>query len=469
MSLTPVRLDSAELEKKLAELIDKHHVPGAQLAVLDGDTITEVAAGVLSIRTGTPVSADALFLPGSIGKLYTATLVLMLADEGRLDLDQPVRTYLPDFEVRDAHARDTVTVRDLLRHTSGFDGDVFIDTGRGDDALPRYLQEIRDLPQIAEPGTIWSYSNSSYSILGRLVEVVGGTVFETALRDRLLAPLGLQHSVVFPEDAIPHPLAVGHEPDPEHPGSHVVSDPWGLFRSCGPMGASLVASAGDVLRFALLHLDGGVAADGTRLLSADLVAAAQEPQIALVDDTVLGEAWGLGWILDHFGDVAVIGHDGNSLGQNAFMRVAPEQRFGFCLQTNVESALSMYRELAAWLFEERLGVTPRQDPAPLASRAVAEASRYVGTYQREGMAFEIAEAEDGSLVASLNATHAAAEMQSLPPMDDLPLVPVERADSFLLKLPIADSELLAVFFDPADSSAAPTYLHFGGRAHRRVS
>ena len=72
---------------------------------------------------------------------------------------------------------------------------------------------------------------------------------------------------------------------------------------------------------------------------------------------------GPGWILDHFGDVAVIGHDGNSLGQNAFMRVAPDQRFGFCLQTNVESALSMYRELAAWLFGQQLGVAPRRDPA----------------------------------------------------------------------------------------------------------
>ena len=459
----------AELEKKLAELIDRHQVPGAQLAVLDGDTITEVAAGVLSIRTGSPVTTDALFLPGSIGKLYTATLVLMLADEGLIDLDLPVRTYLPDFEVRDAHARDTVTVRDLLRHSSGFDGDVFIDTGRGDDALPRYMDEIRDLPQIAAPGSIWSYSNSGFSILGRLVEVVGDTVFETAVRDRLLAPLGLQHSVVFPEDAIPHPLSVGHEPDPENPGSLMVSNPWGLYRSCGPMGASLVASAGDVVRFALLHLDGGVAADGTRLLSADLVAAAQEPQISLVDDTVLGEAWGLGWILDHFGEVAVIGHDGNSLGQNAFMRLAPDERFGFCLQTNVESALGMYRELAAWLFEDRLGVTLRQDPSPLPSRVVADAGRYVGTYQREGVTFEISEAGDGSLVASLQVTHAAAEMQGIPPMDDLPLVPVERDDSFLLKVPIADSDLLAVFFNPDNEGGAPSYLHFGGRAHRRVA
>ena len=301
------------------------------------------------------------------------------------------------------------------------------------------------------------------------MEVVADTVFETALRERLLEPLGLEHSVVFAEDVIGHPHAMGHVPNPEDPESLIVSPQWGLYRSCGPMGASLVASAGDVIRFALLHLDGGVAADGTRLLSAEIVAAAQQPQIDLVDDTVLGESWGLGWILDHFDDVAVIGHDGNSLGQNAFMRVAPEQRFGFCLQTNVESALAMYRELADWLFEQRLGVTTRQDPAALGSPVVADPSRYVGTYQREGLVFEIAEAEGGSLVASVKVSHAAAEMQNLPPMDDLPLVPVVRDDSFLLELPIADSALLAVFFNPEDASAAPSYLHFGGRAHRRVS
>lgn len=459
-------LTQSDLEKKLTELIDQHRVPGAQLAVLDGDTITEVAAGVLSIRTECPVSTDALFLPGSIGKLYTATLVLMLADEGKIDLDQPVKSYLTGFEVRDTHARDTVTVRDLLRHTSGFDGDVFIDTGRGDDALPRYMDEIRDLPQIAEPGRIWSYSNSGYSILGRLVEVVGGAVFETALRERLFEPLGLESTVAFAEEVIGHPNSVGHVPNPENPESLMVSPQWGLYRSCGPMGASVVASAGDVLRFVKLHLDGGLAADGTRLLSAAIVEAAQQPQIDLVDDTVLGESWGLGWIVDHFGDVKVIGHDGNSLGQNAFMRVAPEHGFGFCLQTNVESAMLMYRELADWLFEQRLGVTLRQDPAALESQVVADPSRYVGTYSREGVALEVAEAEDGSLVASFMITRA--ELGDMPPMNDLPLVAVERDDSFLLELPIADAALLAVFFNPVDESAAPTYLHFGGRAHKRV-
>ena len=456
------------LQERLAELIEKHDVPGAQLAVLDGDEIVEAAAGVLSRRTGWAATPDALFLPGSIGKLYTATLILMLVAEGKLDLDVPIRTYLPDFEVRDAHASDVVTCRNLLSHTSGFDGDHFTDTGRGEDALVRYVAGCADLPQIAEPGEIWSYSNSGFSILGRIVEVLMGMPFEQALRERIFDPFGLTGTVSFAEEAIVHPTAVGHVPDPEDPSTLVISPTWGLWRAFGPMGSAVVCTAGDVLRFARFHLDGGVAADGTRLLPAELVTAMREPQVELVDDTVLGQAWGLGWILDRWGEVAVIGHDGNSIGQNAFMRVAPGEKFGFCLQTNTESALNLYRELAGWLFGERLGVGPRPDPERLADPAVADPDRYTGTYQREGLTFEVTADRSGRLLATVTPTHAVAESQGWPPMVDLPLDPVARDDSFLLKLPIADADLLAVFFAPRAEGGRPTHLHYGGRAHRRL-
>ena len=98
--MTAVRTHE-ELGAKLSDLIRTHEVPGAQLAVLDGDEIVEAAAGVLSLRTGCPVTADALFLPGSIGKLYTATLIMQLVDAGRIELDSPVRAYLREFRVED--------------------------------------------------------------------------------------------------------------------------------------------------------------------------------------------------------------------------------------------------------------------------------------------------------------------------------------------------------------------------------
>jgi CubicO group peptidase (beta-lactamase class C family) len=429
-------------------------VPGAQLAVLDGGNITEAAAGVLSLRTGWKTTTDALFLPGSIGKLYTATLIMSLVEEGKVDLDAPVHTYLPGFTVLDRHARDVVTVRNLLTHTSGFDGDFFADTGRGEDALAKYVAGCADLPQIAPPGQIWSYSNSGYAILGRIVEVLFEQSFEDALRERIFTPLELQHTVSFADEAIVHPTAVGHVPDPD--GHLVVSPTWGLYRCFGPMGSALVASAGDVLRFVDAQLD------------APWAKTMQEEQVRLVDDSLLGGGWGLGWNLDAWGDVTVIGHDGNSIGQNAFMRVAPDHRFGFCLQTNTGSALSLYREVAEWLFGERLGVGPRPDLPERASPSVTDPRRYTGRYERVGLEIEVTVDGDNQLAATVTPNHAVAQREGWPSMDHLPLRPVARDDAFILRLPIADADLLAVFFNPTDDGGRPTYVHYGGRAAKRV-
>jgi CubicO group peptidase (beta-lactamase class C family) len=458
---------ASELEWRLGELIESHGIPGAQLAVIDDGEIVEAAAGVLSLRTQSPSRPDALFLPGSIGKLYTATLVMMLVGEGKIDLDTSIRTYLPDFQVKDPSAPDRVTVRNLLTHTSGFDGDHFADTGRGDDALARYIVGCRDLPQIAEPGKIWSYSNSSYAILGRIVEVVTGGVFEDVLRDRIFVPLALQSTVSFADQAMPHPVAVGHVPNPENPQELIVSPTWGLYRAFAPMGTAVIASAGDVLRFADLHLRGGTGPGGETLLDAGLVEAMQQEEARLVDDSLLGGAWGLGWNLDEWDGTKLIGHDGNSIGQNAFMRLAPGERFGFCLQTNVESAISLFREVGDWIFGERLDIRPKPDPAVREDSGVADVDRYAGVYEREGLRVEVT-GKDGRLVAAVAPTHAVAEELGWPEMVDLPLVPVERDDSFFLKVPIADAELLAVFFNPDEPGGRPTYMHYGARAARRL-
>jgi hypothetical protein len=189
--------------------------------------------------------------------------------------------------------------------------------------------------------------------------------------------------------------------------------------------------------------------------------------VRLVDDTFIGDAWGLGWLCDRWDGVEVIGHDGNSLGQNAFMRMAPEARFGFCLQTNTESALELYRDVAGWLFGDRLGVGPRPEPSVLPRGEVQDPGRYVGTYRREGLTIEVTAGSGGRLSGTFVPDHAVAEDQGWPPMVDIPFEPVDREDSFMVKLPIADSGLLAVFFDLDQAGGRPSYVHFGGRAARR--
>src|SRR5213078_3078408 len=115
--------------------------------VLQDGKITQAAAGVINLDTGVEATTDTLFQIGSISKVWTTTVIMQLADEGKLDLDAPVQTYLPGFKVADPEVSAAVTLRHLLTHTSGIDGDHFEDFGRGDDCLERYVDACATLGQ----------------------------------------------------------------------------------------------------------------------------------------------------------------------------------------------------------------------------------------------------------------------------------------------------------------------------------
>src|SRR5690606_4399813 len=159
--------------------------------------------------------SDSVFQLGSVTKTFTATLLLMLADEGLLDLDAPLVSVLPELTWGDADAREIVTARHLLTHTSGIDGDHFLDLGRGEDVLERYVGTCGDLAQVVAPGAAWSYCNTGFAIAGRLVERLTGQTYDDALADRLLRPLGMTRSCTLPEEALRHRAAFGHVPGPD--------------------------------------------------------------------------------------------------------------------------------------------------------------------------------------------------------------------------------------------------------------
>jgi CubicO group peptidase (beta-lactamase class C family) len=202
--------DQQHWQERLAALAEKHDVVGATFAVAQGEESLTAATGVLNIRTKAPATPDSVFQIGSISKVFTATLVMQLVDEGLVELDAPVVTYLPDFRVRDEKVSRTVTVRHLLTHTSGIDGDLFLDTGRGDDAVEKYVAAMADLGQNQPIGATMSYCNSGYTVLGRLVEVLRNATWDAVLHERLLAPLGLVSAGTLPEEALLYGAATGH-------------------------------------------------------------------------------------------------------------------------------------------------------------------------------------------------------------------------------------------------------------------
>jgi CubicO group peptidase (beta-lactamase class C family) len=394
---TAERDESGHWAQRLGELAEAGRVPGATLGIWAGGRETLAACGVLSMTTQVPVTTDAVFQIGSITKLWTATMIMQLAEEGRLSLDTTVAQVLPGARITTADVGAQITIGHLLTHTSGIDGDLFTDTGRGDDCLERYVATLAEASQVFAPGQAYSYSNSGFVLLGRIIEVLDGRSWDVSLRERLIGSLGLSQTVTLPEEAILHRAAVGHRGPPAEDQPVSV---WGLPRSIGPAGL-ITASAADVLAFARMHLAGGTAADGTRVLGAGSVAAMQEQRVTVPGDFGRGGALGVTWRLFQCGDREVIGHDGGTVGQLAYLRVDPQAQVAACLLTNSSRADGVYLKLFSEIFGEYAGVTMPSNPGPAAlpdgtRTGAAELGRHAGRYERTSRRFEVS-VRDGQL------------------------------------------------------------------------
>ena len=464
-SPTQARVDSSTLDAsswhdRLVESMAHHRVPGATLGILSDGTITSTGAGVLGKATGVDVTPDSLFQLGSITKVWTATLVLQLVDEGLLDLDAPVVEVLPGFAVADPEVSASVTVRHLLTHTSGIDGDVFTDTGRGDDCIERYVAGMAKFAQNHPLGATWSYCNAGYVLAGRIVEHLRGGTWDAAVKEQLARPLGLSRTVTLPEEALLHRTAVGHVGEPDQ--DPVPATTWVFARSMGPAGL-ITASVEDVLAFARMHLSGGVAAGSSRVLSAGSTEAMAAKHAELPERHTLGDSWGLGWIRFDWDGERLLGHDGNTIGQSAFVRLLPSHGLAVGLLTNGGNTRDLFQELYRDIFREAAGV---EMPAPLeppASRPNVDPARYVGRYVRSGMTTEVLIGDVGLM---LRATTTGPLAEVIPePVHEFPLVAVEP-DLFVLRPPGAATWTPVTFYALEDGSR---YVHYGARANPLVA
>ncbi|MEV4893177.1 serine hydrolase domain-containing protein [Nonomuraea sp. NPDC055795] len=190
--------DLTHLQSLLDSEATSLHVPGAAVGVLFDGAEHVLTTGVTSVDAPAPVTADTLFQIGSTTKTVTATVIMHLIEEGRLDLDGRVRKYLPEFRLADESAAREVTIRHLLTHTGGFLGDIDDGESWGDDALAEAIKVYERLPQLFAPGTLASYSNAGFRLLGRVIEVVCGEPYESVVERVVLQPLGMRDSFFFP-------------------------------------------------------------------------------------------------------------------------------------------------------------------------------------------------------------------------------------------------------------------------------
>ncbi|MQA32609.1 serine hydrolase domain-containing protein [Modestobacter roseus] len=446
----------AWIRDRLPALLAEHDVPAAGVAVLADGEVVDAAAGLLSTATGVEATPDSLFQIGSITKVWTATLVMQLVDDGRVALADPVSRHLPDFALADEHAARTLTVEQLLSHTAGFEGDVFTDTGRGDDALARYVAGLGDLAQLFPPGDQFSYNNAGYCVLGRLVEVLRGKPFDECLAEHLFTPLGLTHAAASPYEAIVHRVAVGHvRPEPDAP--EVPAPVWALARSNAPAGSTLAMRPRDLIAFARMHLEAGKAADGATVLDAGTVAAMQEPRVRLPDIRVMGDAWGLGWELFDGLGTPVVGHDGNTIGQASFLRVLPERGIAVVLLTNGGNPYGLYRDVVGHVLRELADVQLHPLPVPPEHPEPVDAMRYAGTYSSRVADLVVSQDDDGRVWLEMRPKGDALELGEQPERSELvafapdTLIPVQAQSG--LHVPFA--------FLGDDGAGHAAFLHIG--------
>lgn len=350
------------------------NVPGIVAGIFHGDKLDITAAGFANLATGIPMTVDTISQVGSISKVYTATLAMMLVEDGLLDLDTPVVERVPDLPLADLTARNGVTLRHLLSHTAGCEGDRFIDYGRGDDALARAVAEFGSLRQWTAPGDLWSYCNAGYYLASRVIEVAAGQPFETVFRERLVEPLGFDTTFFFAEDVITWPHAVGHYLKRREDGP-VVAHGYSFPRHVNGTGG-VVTSVRELLGFARLHLGQGELA-GMRLLPADAALAMREPI------TEAGDAYrhyGLGWCVHEYPEFRTLSHGGATRGFRANLTVIPDREFAIAILANGEAGSRAIQEIEAWALGHAFDFAR---PQALRVKQPAKALKAVaGTYRR---------------------------------------------------------------------------------------
>ncbi|WP_246268028.1 serine hydrolase [Nonomuraea typhae] len=431
--------------QRLAELIAEYDVPGAGLAYLHNGQVHEFAAGVLHRGTGVEATTDSLFQIGSVTKVWTATQLMQLAERGLLTLDTPVIELLPEFKVADAEVTKTVTVRHLLSHTSGIDGDLFLDTGRGDDCVEKYVAACADLAQNHPLGVTQSYCNSGFIVAGRIVERLTGKIWDAALREQIVEPLGLTHTVTLPEDALRFRAAMGHV------DGGAPAPVWGLMRSCGPAGL-ITARPADVVAFGRAHLEGGLLENPQVMW---------EPQVAVPNPYTLGTHWGVGWILDEWSGQKIVSHGGNTIGQHAMLWLVPGTGTVVCVTANGGHSGAFTHAVATELFAELDGLEVPARLGPPEQPVEADLTRYAGVYERAGARMTIS-LRDGRLILRMESLGALAELDQ---PADIPLVAVDDV-TFVGRRDGDPDWLSLVFYELEDGSL---YVHAGARATPKVS
>ncbi|MGA5040995.1 serine hydrolase domain-containing protein [Streptomyces capoamus] len=375
-----------ELSAFVAATAQDQGVPGVAVGILADGRESRITHGVTSTEHPLPVDGRTLFHLASVSKTFTATALMRLAAQGRVDLAAPVRRYVPALRLADEEATARITVLQLLNHTAGLDWNL-VDADEGDGSLEAFVAGLGRLPLVAPPGARASYSQAGYNLLGRVIENVTGLPFEKAVAELLLDPLGLHNTVFDLDDVVVRRFAVGHNPAAD--GTLAPARPWKSWRAGtrgNNPGGGVVSSVSDLLRWARFQLG-----DGEGLLPAGTLDRMRQPTVELRGST-LGDAFGICWFVRDVGGVRTVGHGGSGNGQFAELLLVPEHDFAVVSLANAGPGGYLFNQaVLKRALELYLGVTEREPE--LLPHDEERAREAAGRYEIDAMNLDIVATE----------------------------------------------------------------------------
>lgn len=455
-------IDLISLRAHVSELLAEYGVPSAAIGVLHDGQITDLAVGVADVTTGQPAATDTIYQCGSMTKTWTALAFMQLVDEGKVDLDAPVRTYLPGFRVADPDITARVTPRHLLYHTSGIEEN-FGDPGQDDDVYERMVENIADAPQVQPLGYTHGYSAAlGYAILARIMEVIDAKRWDDIMKDRLFDPLDLASTSSWRTQVDRDRAATGHLIRSLDEGPIVTPVDY-LPRCFGP-GGNVNSTVREVLTMAQVFLDGGKAPNGTHVVSAASIREMMQSRVPVPDPYMFGPQWALGLIVCDWRGETAYASDGSTIGQNARLRILPDSNIAIAMLTNGGPRERFYKKVFNEILTDLDAATIPDLPSPDPTLAL-DLSRYEGVFGRPGTRYDVA-AEGGKLHLTLHLDPMQAHFLGKPDRIRYELLPVSETH-FLMPSddPLEDTQTVAIYdFDNGHAQ----YLHNNCRVNPRV-
>jgi CubicO group peptidase (beta-lactamase class C family) len=393
----PAALDAklAVIEKAVEEGRQKRGIPGLSLVIVKDDRVIYMKGlGYRDFEHKVPVTPDTLFAIGSSTKAFTAMLVAMGADEGKISLDDSPKKFLPYFKLQDPEADAKITVRDLLSHSSGLNRtDLAWITGvLNREEVIRVAAQAKPTAKLREK---WQYQNVMYSAAGECVAKAESSTWESLIKERIFKPLGMRASNLNVPDTLrspDHSNGYNYDEDTKETRQLPMRD----FPQVAAAGA-INSNARDMAQWLRLMLGGG-AFEGKRLVSENSFAELVKPQMKIGGNV----NYGLGWMLREWHGHKVAEHGGNIDGFNAQVALMPDQRLGFVMLTNVSaSTLPSAAMEAVW--SNLVGDPDAPKPEATASNTAAvkiedEAGSYLLAEANMTMEFAV---KDGRLTMSV--------------------------------------------------------------------